>query len=278
MVLKSYSKINLTLSIKKKLKNGLHSIQSIYCLINLFDKILIKKNNKKIDKIFFYGPYSKYVKKSDNSIIKVLKIMRKYNLISEHYSIKVYKRIPVFSGLGGGTSNAVTVFKSLVNRKINNNLLNKIIDYVGTDFRIFLNNQGFLKNLKTVKKFDKKYTLYFLVVYPKIRCSTKQIYSMVKKLAKKNITYPKKFSSKQAFLNSIKNINNDLQFIVENKYKIISKLIKNISKEKGCYFSKMTGSGSASYGLFKDEKSAKVALNSLRKRYPKFWFSIAKTI
>jgi len=43
MILKSYAKLNLTLSVNKKLKIGLHSIQSIYCLIDLYDKISVKK-------------------------------------------------------------------------------------------------------------------------------------------------------------------------------------------------------------------------------------------
>ena len=43
MVLKSYAKINLTLSVNKKLKSGLHNIQSIYCLIDIHDKIFLKK-------------------------------------------------------------------------------------------------------------------------------------------------------------------------------------------------------------------------------------------
>ena len=33
MVLKSYAKINLSLKVNKKLKNKLHDIQSIYCLV-----------------------------------------------------------------------------------------------------------------------------------------------------------------------------------------------------------------------------------------------------
>ncbi len=45
MVLKSFSKINLSLNINKKLKkNKLHDIQSYFCLINLFDQIKNKKN------------------------------------------------------------------------------------------------------------------------------------------------------------------------------------------------------------------------------------------
>ena len=47
MFIKSYSKINLSLRVNNKLKNGLHEIQSYYCLLNLNDKIKIIKIKKK---------------------------------------------------------------------------------------------------------------------------------------------------------------------------------------------------------------------------------------
>ena len=123
MVLKSYAKINLTLSVNKRLMNGLHDLQSIFCLINLFDKIEIKKNfNQSNDKINFYGPHSKNLNNSYNSVKKVLNIMRKRKLISDFYSVKTYKNIPKFSGFGGGTSNAATVMKFLLKKKIKKNL------------------------------------------------------------------------------------------------------------------------------------------------------------
>ncbi len=43
MVLKSYSKINLSLIVNKKLNNNLHDLQSIFCLTDLSDEIHIKK-------------------------------------------------------------------------------------------------------------------------------------------------------------------------------------------------------------------------------------------
>ena len=63
MVINSYSKINLSLKVNSKLKNGLHEIQSTYCLVNLYDKIQIKKIKKKKDKITFKGRFSKFIKK-----------------------------------------------------------------------------------------------------------------------------------------------------------------------------------------------------------------------
>ena len=74
------------------------------------------------------------------------------------------------------------------------------------------------------------------------------------------------------------NSKNDLQSIVEKSHPKIRQLLLEISKIKGCLFSRMTGSGSSCFGLFLNEKSSKVALRKIRKKYPKFWFSIAKTI
>ena len=59
MVIKSYSKINLSLCVNSKLKNGLHNIQSYFCLISLCDKIRVKKIKANRDIVIFKGPLQK---------------------------------------------------------------------------------------------------------------------------------------------------------------------------------------------------------------------------
>ncbi len=279
MVLKSYAKINLTLSVNNKLKNGLHNIQSIYCLIDLHDKIFLKKiKNKYSDRVSFIGPFSKNINKSNNSIKKVLVAMRKNKLIHDHYSVKVNKEIPVFAGLGGGTSNAATILKHLIKRSLNKKTLSKITKEVGTDLRLFFHNQGYQKNLKSVIKINKRYKFHFLLIFPKIKSSTKSVFAKVKNYSKAKKTINKSLTSRNNFINLLINSKNDLQSIVENEHKILKKLLFNINEFKECHFSRMTGSGSACYGLFVNKNSSLVALKKLRKKYPKFWFSIAKTI
>ena len=277
MVLKSFSKINLSLNINSKLKNGLHDIQSYYCLINLFDKIKIRKIDKKKDKVVFFGPFVKYIKKSNNSIINLLKLLRKLELISGYYSVNVIKNIPVFSGLGGGTSNAASVLKFLLKGKVSKNILEKIEKLIGSDLRLFFHKQGFLQNLRTIKTI-KKQKLFFLLSRPNIICSTKKIYSKVKKYSKKKKFNFQKMNNKKGFINYILEQNNELQSIVEEEYPSIKILLKDINTEKGCYFSRMSGSGSVCYGLFNNESNAKKALNKIKTKHPKFWFSIAKTV
>ena len=279
MLLKSFSKINLSLNINRKLKTKkLHDIQSYFCLINLFDQIKIKKIKGRRDIVKFKGKFSKYIKKKDNSIIDTLKILRKSNLISDYYSVLVNKRIPVFSGMGGGTSNAVCLIKYFARNKTNKNLLSILDKKIGSDLKLFFYEQGFLKNLRTINNFRRKYKLYFLLVYPNVKCSTPYVYSKVKKYSSKSKYSFNKINDKSKFIKSLTKKNNDLQFIVEKKYPIIKKLIIEIGQKKGCYFSRMTGSGSVCYGVFKSQKTAKVALNGIKLKYPKYWASVAKTI
>ena len=279
MVLKSFSKINLSLNINKKLKKyGLHDIEYYYCLINLFYQIKIKKTKGQKDIVKFKGKFSKYIKKTNNSIIDTLEILRERNLISNYYSVLVDKKIPVFSGMGGGTSNAACLIKHLIKNRINKNLSSILDKKIGSDLKLFFYEQGFLKNLKIVNDFPRKYKLYFLLVYPNIRCSTRYVYSKVKKYSSKSKYSFNKINDKSKFINFLINKNNDLQSIVEKKYPIIKKLIIEIGKKKGCYFSRMTGSGSVCYGVFKSEKTAKAALNEIKLEHFKCWLSVAKTI
>ena len=85
MILKSFSKINLSLNVNKKLKSGLHDLQSFFCLINLSDQIEIKKIKGNKDIIRFKGKFAKHIDKKKNSVSDTLEILREQNLITYHY-------------------------------------------------------------------------------------------------------------------------------------------------------------------------------------------------
>ena len=278
MIIKSYAKINLSLLVKTKLKNELHDIQSLYCQVNLKDTISIRKIKSKKDQIFIFGNYSKYVDNYENSISKVLDFLRNKNLISGNYLIKINKKIPVFSGLGGGTSNAASILNFFIKKKIKKEIYKQLSNHIGTDLKLFLFRQGFLKNLSTVTELKSKYKMYFLLIYPNIKCSTKDIYSKVKRYSRKKIQKPKVFESREDFFSFLKNSNNDLQEIVERKYPLIKKLLHSIKNSTGCHISRLTGSGSCCYGLFHKKIQTKRALRLLKKIYPKMSFFLVESI
>ena len=71
MVFQSFAKINLSLTVNKKLETGLHDIQSIYCLIDLSDSIFVKKTKgKRKDVVSIKGKNSMNINKKNNSITR----------------------------------------------------------------------------------------------------------------------------------------------------------------------------------------------------------------
>ena len=279
-MIKSYSKINLFLRVLKKNINGLHNIQSCVMLIDVNDLITIKNIKKKKDEIIFIGKFKEKINKKKNSITKSLYILRKHGLISKtkKYKIIINKKIPVFAGLGGGTSNAFFLIKYFLKNEINEKLIKIFEKEIGSDFRLFLYKQSFQKNLKKILKFKKRYTFNFILVYPNINCSTKQIYTKVNKfnlLLKNDLS---KIRSKNKYLHFLQLETNDLQNIVEKKYSRIKKILNLIKLQKNCLFSRMTGSGSVCFGVFLDEKSANLSLGVIKKKFPYYRCIIAKSI
>ena len=279
-MIKSYSKINLFLKVLKKNNDGLHRIQSSVMLLQLHDNISIKKTDKNKDNIKFIGKFKKNINRKVNTISKSLSLLRKHNLINREkkYKITINKKIPVFAGLGGGTSNAVFTIKHFLKNKINEKLLRMFEEKIGSDFRLFFFKHSFQQSLKKILKFKKKYILYFVLVYPNINSSSKEVYSKVKIFnspLKKDLS---RIDSKKTYIDFIKNEKNDLQKIVETKHKKIRKILNLIKIQKNCLFSRMTGSGSVCFGVFSGRKSAKQGLITIQKKLPNCWCVLTKSI
>ena len=80
--IKSFCKINLYLEVLKRLSNGYHSIRSLITFCNLYDVITISKINNSKDVISFSGKFKKGINIKSNTIIKTLKLLRKFKLIN----------------------------------------------------------------------------------------------------------------------------------------------------------------------------------------------------
>ncbi|MBO6483758.1 MAG: hypothetical protein HVK33_03640, partial [Pelagibacteraceae bacterium] len=188
--------------------------------------------------------------------------------------------VPVFSGFGGGSSNAAALVKFFTKkRKISRKTMDYFSKILGSDFRLFFYPpQLFQRNLFKITKFKKKYNFYFILVYPFLRSSTKNIYGQFRnyKTIKNRNNY--QVNSKLKMIQNMKFEENSLEKIVVLKYPVIKKILNELKLIKNCQFSRITGSGSACFGLFLTQRSADLGLSKIKKKFPKFWCVIGKTI
>ena len=282
--IKSYCKINLSLKVIGKLKSGYHKISTLITFCDLHDIIYISKIKSSKDKISFSGQFKKGINNSFNTVTLLLNLLRKNNLIkNQSFKINIKKNIPHGSGLGGGSSNAASLLNYFCNHekfKITKNKKINLAKKIGFDVPISLERKNtFLTgNQNEILRFNKKFKLNLLIVYPNIFCSTKKIYKANKKISlMKTHSFFNKQNNKK-LISFLKNNSNDLEQVVVKMYPRIKKIIDIIKSQKGCLLSRITGSGSACVGIFSNKRKAIYAQKMIRTKYPKYWCVVSKTI
>ena len=282
--IKSYCKINLSLKVLKKLNSGYHNIISLITFCDLHDVISISRIRNLKDEISFSGKFKKGINKKSNTITKVLNLLRSIKLLeNQAFKINVRKNIPHGSGLGGGSSNAADLlnyFNSKMKLKLSKNKIKKLAGQIGFDVLINLKKRNtFLTGKKgEILRLNQKFKLNLLIVYPNLICLTKKIYERNRKInlsKAQSIFYIK---NNKKLINLLKNENNDLEKTVIKIYPKVKKIIDCIKSQKGCYFSRITGSGSACIGIFSNMKNAICAQKLIKLKYPKYWCAVSKTI
>ena len=275
--IKSYAKINISLKVLGKLKSNLHKIESLVSFINLYDEIFIKKINNKNHKIIFYGKFSKGISKN-NTISNLLKIIEK-KLYGQKYLVKVNKKIPQKSGMGGGSMNASSLLKFLIksqNLNLSFKEISKISSKIGSDVIVGMHRKmSILYGNGNLKNLNKNMNLYTLLVRPNFGCSTKDIYKNVKIFSKPIFKLNKRISINYNFLSHLEN---DLEEPAFRKYPILKKIKIFMKKLDKILFVNMTGSGSTIVGYFISKKATLNAIKILKKKYKNYWCILSKTI
>ena len=282
--IKSFCKINLSLRVVRKLRNGYHNIKSLVTFCDLHDEISISRVKSSKDQVSFSGKFKKGIDKKSNTITKVLYLLRKKKFFNKQaFKINIHKNIPHGSGLGGGSSNAADLlkfFNSKMHLKLSRNEMRKIANQIGFDVPISLEKKNtFLTGKKNeIIRLFQKFGLNILIVYPNVICSTKKIYKNNKKFTFLKLRSNFCISNRNQLINFLKKENNDLEKTVIKFYPKVRKIIDLIKDQNGCYLSRITGTGSACFGIFSNMKTAISAQKMIKLKFPKYWCVISKTI
>ena len=276
--LKSYAKINLALHVTGK-KKLLHKIESIVSFVKLHDLIFIKKINSKNHQVLFNGKFSKNIKKK-NTVQKLLEILDQSNLLkNQKFEIKIKKNIPKEAGLGGGSMNAATVLNFFIKRKIvnlNQIQIKKLCSLIGSDVILGIKfSNAILTSNNKIKKFSNLPKYYVLLVKPNFGCSTKKIYSDVKKFTKSKFNNPKKQMFSPNYLVCQNNALEKIAFLKYPRLKNIKLFLQNLNTP---LFVRMTGSGSSVIAYYQYSKDCKLAKVQFQRKFKNYWCNVSKTI
>ncbi|MGB9750451.1 MAG: 4-(cytidine 5'-diphospho)-2-C-methyl-D-erythritol kinase [Caldisericia bacterium] len=244
MKILSEAKINLTLDVLSKLPQNYHYIKSIVLKIPIYDEIIVDYSDK--DEILFEN-----IEIEDNNIEKVKELFFSRIKKKDKFFIKIRKNIPIGSGLGGGSSNAaklLLLFNQIYNYPLPNEELFLLAGKIGSDVPLFLRDEKILliqsKGEKIFPLYVKDYELFFAVIYPKIKISTKDVYQEIKEIKIKEERTEKVIDKLINGENFIPFLGNDLE---EYAFKIKPELIeiKEFLLKHNALNVFLTGSGSS---------------------------------
>lgn len=260
---KSPCKINLALWIKNKRQDGYHEIETIYFEHNdLCDEIEIsyaEDEKLNIATSFYQEDLNRKIPDKHNLAYKAAELFFKKVGTSGKYEIKINKQIPIQAGLGGGSSNAACVLKSLnelFHYPLKESELLTLAQELGSDVSFFIVGKTCLAKGKgeVLKSLNNRLDLKIKIVKPdNILVSTKWAYELIDKQGfqtdhKKEIENLILAMEKKDYDLFFKNIFNDFEAIIFNAFpELASKKEKLLSE--GFKAVVLCGSGGALFGV-----------------------------
>ncbi|MCJ7508168.1 MAG: 4-(cytidine 5'-diphospho)-2-C-methyl-D-erythritol kinase [candidate division Zixibacteria bacterium] len=264
----SFAKINLCLYVLGKRKDGYHQIVSVIQAIDLADKLELTKTASDIK---IECDNANLPSDRRNLAYQAASAFFKKSKIKGGVKLKLYKKIPLASGLGGGSSNAAFVLEGL-NQLYQTDLSKEELSFlgakIGSDVPFFFSEgQALVKGrgeiVQNIDIFDK----YWLVlIKPNFEISTVQAYKALKigLTTKPGEVNLKICREKLSFFSAISSWENHLEMVVLKEYPII-KNIKETLINSGAVKASMSGSGPTVYGLFETESQAEEVKDKIGK-------------
>jgi 4-diphosphocytidyl-2-C-methyl-D-erythritol kinase len=254
------AKVNLSLRITGRRADGYHLLDSLMIPVSLCDEIEIEAERSE--------GYSSITLTCDNPALptdeknlayKAATALLKETSTSAQVTIRLQKRIPAGAGLGGGSSDAAAVLKSLntlLALQWSEERLCTLAAQLGADVPFFIPCRparvaGIGELLTPVDSFPER---WFVLVIPPFSVSTPWAYHRFDELP---FRYPQALTiaSKESHWLSPAHCINDLERAVIPKYPLIRQ-IKERLLQLGAECALMSGSGSSVFGVFQQCETA----------------------
>jgi|GEM_PF-347493 len=297
----AYGKVNLSLRICGQRDDGYHEMHSLFHRIPLYDTVEIQytlysndiwpnysacyKCSTVFDDSIQHLSSSAPIQLQDNIVIKAAKYFHnafcaRYATISHRITevaIQLHKRIPVGSGLGGGSSDAATTMIML--NKLYSDVYNtdpitmdysKVAYNIGADVPFFLHNTrsalvtGVGDVVKPIhSKTINKLTKHMLIVNPNIELLTKDTFTSY-------VLDTKNKRRKKSTIGKATLGNNDLlqNSAIPDTIPHIISLLKSCD---GCRIASMSGSGSTCFALYTSKKYLMAAKHKMQSMFSNYY-------
>lgn len=252
------AKLNLDLRITGRRSDGYHDLESIFCLIGLYDTVYLAVRED--SRIVLHTPVEGVAPEEDLTY-RAAAALQTYTGNTGGVDIWLDKKIPMGGGLGGGSSDAATVLLALNHLWQCRLSRQELIDLgvrLGADVPFFIFGrsafaQGIGERLTEIHVPKQ----WYVVVKPNVHVATGKIFSHT------HLTRDSKPSIMPTF-QSLQPFRNDMQAVVFQEYPEVWKAYLEMSKYGNAL---MTGSGACVFVSFSTHQEAENTYQQVSQLY-----------
>lgn len=255
------AKVNLSLHITGKQKNGYHLLDSIVVFPEIGDVLRRSGHGLRIS-----GPFGAGLSPTDNLVTKAA------DLLGVAADIDLIKNLPVASGIGGGSADAAAALRLLAKGRVPDGLS------LGADVPACLVSkplrmQGIGERLTRLPPLP-DYAI--VLVNNGEAVSTAAIFAALERVENPPGKAVPSGLSTAGFFAFIASQRNDMQPAALQICPGIASVLAALNDRPTCALARMSGSGGTCFGVFETLAHAKQAAAAIQRAQPKWWVVAAK--
>jgi len=264
------AKINLTLHVTGRRRDGYHTLDSLVVFAGIGDRIEIKHADRL--SLTLSGPFATGVPKDRRNLVwKAAQLLRLRRGVTAGAAIHVEKYLPHSAGIGGGSSDAAAVLRTLCKLWSVEPLPQADVLTLGADVPVCLaaaprRMQGVGEILTPLTGLP---PAGLVLVNPDVRISTSTAFAALG--TKTGPTMPSaipRFKTTRELADWLALQRNDLEAPAR---RIAPETEQALRALDGALIARMSGSGATCYGLYSGRDSAISAARKIARSRPKWW-------
>jgi len=271
-----FAKVNLTLAVLYRRPDQFHELRTVFQTISLHDRLEIDYRPARRRRIELECA----IPIADNLVIRAAHAVLDELRLNAAVRFRLDKRIPMGAGLGGGSSDAAAVLlalPALARRAIGESRLHEIGGGLGSDVPFFLlgGTAVGLGRGEELYPIEGPGTAWAVVLCPPAPVSTPEAYRALGRPALTELTSAEIVNKMKKFQSVVRLMvcpdaggdwklfcENDFEAAVFRQYPLLEFLRRKLSAT-GAQLARMTGSGSALFGVYPTRKEARAAADRL---------------
>ena len=255
--------------------DGYHELDSLIAFADVGDLIGVEVADTLT--LALDGPFAEALDAGpDNLVLRAAEALAEHAGITAGASLTLIKKLPVASGIGGGSADAAAALH-LLNRfwriGLDDAALALIGQSIGADVPVCLfgrtaRMQGIGEKITPGPDLPE---IGLLLVNPGVGVSTAAVFGARQGAYSVPALLPASFATTEALTEFLSRCHNDLLVPARQLSPEIEGVLTEIAAREDCLFASLSGSGATCFGIFPNLSSARSAASVLAKKQPGWW-------